>query len=183
MAVTFLTNEDEVRILETVKNTKRNYEHIATLTVAPDADGNLPQNVVFSADKNGNALSLADFFIKAYAGFVDGNKSTLYMTVNGGSAISNGAIGSISTSRRYFNIFFRQETDGCRRVEYTSSSPSDVYFNASTVMEQSRLIPPMDEACKPPITNIKLFTQVPADGTKAWVEGSTFELWGVRANP
>jgi len=156
------------------------YEHIATITVAPDADGSLPQHVIFTADSDGNAFQLSDFVIRAYAAFASGNKSSLYMAVNNDAAISNGAIGSLTTACRYFNIFFRQEADGCQRAEYTSSTPSDTYYNAQSPAEQSRLIPPMHNKHKIPFTKIDLYTLLPADGEKAWVEGSTFELWGVR---
>lgn len=156
------------------------YEKIATITVEADEDGSLPQRVIFSADSEGNAFQLSDFVIRAYAAFVSGNKSTLYMTVNNDLAIANGAIGSLTTVCRYFNIFFRQEADGCQRAEHTSSTPSDFYYNAQAVAEQSRLIPPMHNKLKSPFTKIDLYTLTPADGEKAWVEGSTFELWGVR---
>ena len=63
MAVTFLTNEDEKRILEEVKSSEKVYEKIATITVAPAADGSLPQHVIFSADSEGNPFELTDFII------------------------------------------------------------------------------------------------------------------------
>lgn len=156
------------------------YEHIATITVAPDADGSLPQHVIFTADSEGNSFELTDFFIRAHAGFVSGAQSTLYIDVNKDPAIANGVIGSISTICRYFNIFFRQEAGGMMRAEHTSSTPSDMYYNAQGTIDCSRLIPPMHPYCKPPITKIDLYTLLPAGGEKAWVEGSTFELWGVR---
>jgi len=154
------------------------YEKIATITVEADKDNPLPKYVIFMADSNGKAFYLTEFMIKAYAGFVDGNKSTLYMTVNGNSVIANGAIGSISSSLRSFNVFFRQEKNGYRRVEYTSSMMSDGYYNPQASIESSRLIPPISAVAALPVTNIALYTEL--GDTKAWVEGSTFELWGVR---
>ena len=178
MAVTFLTNEDEARIIAAANSSKKTYQYIATVTVAPDANGNLPQHVILDADKNGKAFELTDFMIKAYAGFVDGAQSTLYMNVNNAGVIVNGTVGSISASCRSFNIYFRQEEGGFRRVEYSSSIGTDTVFNAQTAVEQSRLIPPMSNVAEAPITKIDLFTST---GTsKAWVNGSTFELWGVR---
>ncbi|MBQ8768959.1 MAG: hypothetical protein IJZ15_04880 [Oscillospiraceae bacterium] len=162
-----------------ISERKKSYEHIATITVAPDADGNLPQYVTFSVDSLGSAVELTDFMVKAYAGFADGNQSTLSMKVNGSSVISNGVIGSISTTCRSFNIFFRLEDGGFKRVEYTSSSLSETSYNPQTAIEQSRLIPPISTVADVPITKIEIFTN--AGTTKAWVEGSTFELWGVRA--
>lgn len=212
MKVTFLTNEDETRILsaataesvlfteqaltETQKSQARanigaisladipvsgskTYEKIATVTVAPDADGNLPKHVIFSLDEEGKAFALTDFMIKAYAGFVDGNKSTLYMNVNGSGVIANGAVGSISAVCRYFNIFFRQESNGFKRVEYTNSMMIDSYYNSQASIDNSRLIPPMSTVMTLPVTSVDLYTEL--GDTKAWVNGSTFELWGVRA--
>ncbi|MBQ7817728.1 MAG: hypothetical protein IJ388_02900 [Oscillospiraceae bacterium] len=164
---------------EWISKKEKTYVRIATITVTPDTDGSLPQHVIFSADSNGNAFQLTDFVIRAHAGFVDGNKSTLSMDVNGGdSVISNGPVGSITADRRSFNIFFRQEEDGLKRVEYTSSGSANTAYNAQA-NNISRLIPPMSAIATLPITSIDLYTA--AGDTKAWVEGSTFELWGVRA--
>lgn len=157
----------------------KTYEKIATVAVTPGEDGSLPKHVVFSEDGKGQPFALTDFIIKAYAGFVDGNKSTLYMNVNGHSVIANGAVGSIASSCRSFNIFFRQEEKGFRRVEYTSSMMSDGYYNSQASIESSRLIPPMSTVSALPITNVDLYVEM--GETKAWVDGSTFELWGIRA--
>jgi hypothetical protein len=155
------------------------YEKIATITVAPGEDGSLPKHVIFSSDSSGKSFALTDFMIKAYAGFADGSKSSLYMNVNGNGVITNGGIGSISSGCRGFNIFFRQEDKGFKRVEYTSSALSDGYYNAQTVIENSRLIPPISTMAVLPVTDVDLYTET--GDTKAWVEGSTFELWGIRA--
>ncbi|MBQ6996883.1 MAG: hypothetical protein IJO72_02550 [Oscillospiraceae bacterium] len=212
MKVTFLTNEDETRILsaataesvlfteqaltETQKSQARanigaisladipesgnkTYEKIATITAAPAEDGSLPRYMVFSVDDAGNSFALTDFMVKAYAGFADGNKSTLYMTVNNQAVITNGTVGSISAACRYFNIFYRQEENGFRRVEYTGSAASDAYFNAQCAIDVSRVIPPMSSISSQPVSTISLYTDL--GDTKAWVEGSTFELWGIRA--
>ncbi len=212
MKVTFLTNEDETRILsaataESVLFTEqalteeqklqarenigaicladipvsgsKTYEKIATVTVAPDADGNLPKHVIFSLDQAGKPFALTDFMVKAYAGFADGSKSTLYMNVNGSGVIANGVIGSISTACRSFQIFFRQEENGFKRVEHTSSMMSDGYYNAQSAIEQSRLISPVSAVAALPVTNVDLYTET--GDTKAWTDGSTFELWGIRA--
>ena len=174
---TRLCDHDEWTAWEKVQD-KKNYQLIATATVSADGDGKLPQYVTFEADSAGKTLALTDFIIKANAGFVDGNQSTLYMNINGGGVIVNGAIPSIGTSCRGFNIFFRRESDGCKRVEYTASMVGENIYNAQAAIAGSRLIPPMTAFANAPITKIDLFTQT---GTqKAWVEGSTFQLWGVR---
>ena len=153
----------------------KTYELIATTVVEEDA----PKRIVtFNADSNGNPFELTDFIIRATAGFSDGNASTLYMKVNGSLVIANGAIPSIDTNLRTFNIFFRQEADECRRVEYTASVMGENLYNSQAAIAGSRLIPQMSRAGEPPITRIELFTET---GTiKEWVVGSTFELWGVR---
>lgn len=162
-----------------IGESEKTYEKIATITVTPDANGNLPQHVIFTADSEGNPFELKDFLIHAYAGFVDGAQSTLYMDVNRDSVISNGAVGSIGSICRSFNIFFRLEDAGFKRVEYTSSVGSDIAFNAQATIQQARLIPPTFRIAEPPVTKIDLFTSTGTN--KQWVEGSTFELWGVRA--
>lgn len=212
MEVTFLTNEDESRIIDAANaekvlftpqlltekekfqarenigaisaeevslNSNKTYKKIATLTVAPNADGSLPKHVIFSADDSGNPFALTDFMIKAYAGFVDGNKSTLYMNVNGSGVIANGSVGSISSVCRSFNIFFRREGNGFKRVEYTTSMMSDGYYNSQAAIENSRLIPPTSTVATLPVTSVDLYTEL--GDTKAWVNGSTFELWGIDA--
>lgn len=153
----------------------KTYEHIATIALGEDDSKG---KVTFNIDSNSNPFELTDFIIKATAGFVDGNTSTLYMNVDGAPVIVNGAIPSIDTNLRSFNIFFRQEADECRRVEYTASMTGDNIYNAQTAIAGSRLIPQMSGVGEPPITRIELFTMTGT--TKEWVVGSTFELWGVR---
>ena len=212
MEVTFLTNEDEKRILETATAEsvlfttqvltekqkyqarenigaislkdipaaeEKSYEKIATIIAAPSADGTLPKHMVFSVDDSGKIFALTEFMVNAYAGFVDGNKSALYMDVNNTSIISNGVIGSISSTCRYFNIFYRKEANGFCRAEYTSSAAANTYFDPQTATDVSRVIPPMMPIATQNITRIDLYTEL--GDTKAWVEGSTFELWGIRA--
>ena len=142
-----------------ITNKEKIYEKIATITVAPGADGTLPKHVIFAQDSSGNPFQLTDFLVKAYAGFVDGSKSTLYMNVNGGCVIANGTVGSISSSYRSFNIFFRQEGRGFKRVEYTNSMMADGYFNAQAQIQDSRLIPPTSTVAALPVTSVDLYTE------------------------
>jgi len=157
------------------------YEHIATITVTPDTDGNLPQYVIFSADSDGNPFELTDFIVQARAGFADGNKSGLYMTVNNNKlVIGNSTVSGISTTPRSFTIFCRLENDGSVRVEHTVSGSSTSFYNPANAINESRVIAPavMTGYAVATITKINLYTLT--GDTKAWVEGSTFELWGVR---
>lgn len=157
--------------------TAKTYELIATTTVEEDDP---KDSVTFNIDSNGNPFELTDFIIKATAAFVDGNKSTLYMNVNKELIINNGAIGSIGTAPRTFQIFFRSENDGYKRIEFTNSMINEVHYNPQRIIADSRLVPPMAGLNIDPITEIKLYTLLPSDGAKEWVVGSTFELWGVR---
>lgn len=157
--------------------TAKTYELIATTTVEEDDP---KDSVTFNIDSNGNPFELTDFIIKATAAFVDGNKSTLYMNVNKELIINNGAIGSIGTTPRTFQIFFRSENDGCKRIEFTNSMMNEVHYNPQRIIADSRLVPPMAGLNIDPVTAIKLYTLLPSDGAKEWVVGSTFELWGVR---
>jgi hypothetical protein len=174
--------ESERRAAELVEDAggEKEYELINTITVAADEDGSLPQHVIFSADSEGNAFELTDFIIKAYAGFVDGSKSTLYMKLNGTgrSVLNNGSINSISSSLRGFSIYFQADNTGCKRIEYTASGSGDILYNPALTIQESRLIPPMSDLAYPQITKIDLYTLV--GDNKAWVEGSTFTLYGVR---
>ncbi len=158
----------------------KTYEEIATFTVTADENGTLPQHVVFTLDSQGDSFRLSDFMVKVYGGFVDGNKSSLYMAVNNQLVIANGEIGSIDSSLRGFNIYFRVDNDGFKRAEYTSSLASEQLFNAQANVQGTRIVPPMIDYANPPITKIDLY--IGTGTTKAWVEGSTFTLYGVRTH-
>lgn len=153
------------------------YERIATITVEENSQKSM---VVFNADSSGNPLELTDFIIRANAGFADGSGSTLCMAIDGADVIANGKIPSISNTPRSFNIFFRNEFDGCRRAEYTASTASNgSAYNAQAPIAETRIIPQISGVGEPPISRIELYTRTGA--TQEWVVGSTFELWGVKA--
>lgn len=155
---------------------KKVYELISSVTLEED---DLKGRVTFIEDGNGNPFELTDFIIKVNAGFVDGTQSTLYMNVNGNAVIVNGSVPSISTGLRGFNIYFREEPDGFKRVEYTNSMIGTNIYNAQANIARTQLIPPMAGVANLPITSIALFLGNGA--TNEFVVGSTFELWGVRA--
>lgn len=166
---------------EWISKQKKTYELIATITVAPDADGNLPQHVIFSADSNGEAFALSDFIIKAKAGFVDGSKSTLYMAVNNGNSVfANSAIPGMTAVAERFSVFFRSQEDGCILAAHTNISYSNSLYDPASNIVATRIIAPfnMSNFYGLPVKKVDLYTSL--GDTKAWVEGSTFELWGVR---
>lgn len=159
---------------------KPTYELIGTYTFDPDD----PSKVKINRDSEGDTFELQSFIIKAYAAFVN-KASNLYMTVNNSPVIGNGKISNLAGSLRSFNIFFNEEPDGTMKAQYSASAMSDSYYNAQMPIDNTYLIPPIGNAGpKLPITYIELST---ANGSstdvpvKAWIEGSTFELWGVRA--
>ncbi len=160
--------------------TTKVYEHIATITVAPDEDGSLPQHVIFSADSEGNPFELTDFYVHARAGFTDGTKSSLYMKTNGLSfpVLANASVSFTTTLRSNAILFQHNEIDGFLNVFATESMSSQGVWNSQSNIRKQIVIPPSDTERFLPVTSIDLYTLL--GDNKTWVEGSTFELWGVR---
>ena len=159
---------------------KKVYERIAAITVTATEDGKLPTNIVFTVDGDGNPFELTDFYIHMHAGFTDGNKSSLYMKVSGKSTpvIANASIGFISTPRSS-TVFFRHDaTDGVLTVTATESMVANAVWNSQSSTKKQVMIPPLEAEQFLPVTQIDLYTSL--GDNKTWVEGSTFELWGVR---
>ena len=151
------------------------YELINTITVTPDTDGSLPQYVYITEDSEGNPFELTDFYIKAYAGFTDGNKSTYYVQVNDNNIMMNAPIfndtlrGSITT--------FRHLPDGFIQVTATDDVAQKTWDANSFVSRDLMVIPDVAKKFYP-ATKITLYTLLGTN--KTWLEGSKFELWGVR---
>ncbi len=159
--------------------TTKVYEHIATITVTPDEDGSLPQYVTFSADSEGNAFELTDFYVHAHAGQTDGATSTLYMSVNGNTVLGNASVGFQSASLRSSTVAFRHdESDGFLTILATESMLANGVWNSQSNVKKQVAIPPSDAEPFSPVTKVGLYTLLGTN--KTWVEGSTFELWGVR---
>ena len=169
------SNADVMKLEKRIPKAKT-YELIETI---PIEDGDHLDSVTFYLDNRGESFELTDFVIKVNAGFVDGSQSTLYMNVNGSAVIINGSVPSISTGLRGFNIYFREEPDGFKRVEYTGSMIGTNIYNAQANIARTHLIPPMAGIANLPITSIEL--SLKNGTTNEFVVGSTFELWGVRA--
>lgn len=157
---------------------KPNWEHIATITVTPDADGSLPTKVVFSADNNNEAFALTSFYIFSYAGFTDAD-STLYINVGNRGVITN-CSNLKHTSLRYNSILYRQMPDGCIEVAVSQSGSGASKFNAQSPMGYQNIITPISENYEQyaEVKSITLYTGLGAN--KTWLDGSTFELYGVR---
>lgn len=159
------------------------YEHIATMTVVDDGVGPMPQHVIFSTDSAGQPFELTDFIVYCRAGFVDGGKSTLYIDITpvgeskSVNVMQNIAVGSMSSSLRNFNVYFTKYDNGYHDIKVTDSVGADSKFNSGATTSRILTIPP-NVLSGEPISAVDLWTWT---GTNmAWVEGSTFELWGVR---
>ena len=157
---------------------KPNWEHIATITVTPDADGSLPTKIIFSADANNEAFALTSFYIFSHAGFTDAD-STLYINVGKRGVITN-CSNLKHTSLRYNSILYRQMPDGCIEVAVSQSGAGSNKFNAQSPMGYQNIITPISENYVDylEVNSVTLYTGLGAN--KTWLNGSTFELYGVR---
>ena len=156
----------------------KNWEHIATITVAPNENGELPQKVIFEVDSDGNPFELTDFYIFMYAGFTDAD-STLYVQVNNESVIAN-CSNVKHTTLRYNSLHYRQMPDGYIAVSVTQSAAGPAKYNAQSPIGYNNLISPVFERYSN-FTNVQKILLYTSLGTnKTWLEGSTFELYGVR---
>ena len=123
---------------------------------------------------------MTDFIIRANATFVDYSKSTLYIAANLGEYIFvNSKVSGMTAEIKPFTVFVRREPDGCIRAEHTDVTNPNVFYDPSAAIKGSQLIAPMSGLPFNTFTKIDLFTLL--GDTKAWADGSTFELWGVRA--
>ncbi len=153
------------------------YEEIATITVEADTDGSLPQYVIFSADSEGNAFELTDFYIEAHATFTDGASGTLFVDINDAAVTGNISSMSLNTTLRRFAIYFGEENSGCASLRVMSST-SGTLPNSQTAMCRQNILPPTYVDYVLPAKKIELYT---ATGTsKTWMAGSAFTLYGVR---
>ena len=170
--------------LATVGDAPKNYEKIATITVSPDTDGKLPTSIVFSADTSGKAFELTDFYIKGLIGATDGSSAKAVINVNGKAAFGGYTFGSTlnATSLRswYMQWINLGENNGALCIAPAgtlSATKLPTASNANFQTLSGGLILPSFEGYVP----IKNITIILSAGTaKTWIEGSTFELWGVR---
>lgn len=157
-------------------NTIKEYEKINTITVSADENGNLPKWVEFSKDSNENPFELDSFYVITKAGFTDGTSSTYYVKVNGNYLTQN--IPNIyNNSLRGSVTAFRHQTD--EFIEFSVSAPlNDTWgYNPNGYLSRQLLVTP-DKAEFYPVKKIALGTLTGTN--KTWLEGSKFELWGVR---
>lgn len=168
--------------------TPKKWEHIATITVAPNAAGELPTAVLFSTDSDGNAFELTDFYVRMLVGATDGSSATF--GVNGknadGLSYTLGGLYSVglqATLRRTYLQYIYDRVSGYGRVDVlpTLASTTD-YPNANVNDGRGTVVIPTYayQYNQKPL-NLRTVNIYMQGGTsKTWIEGSTFELYGVR---
>ena len=157
------------------------YELINTITVTPDTDGSLPRYVTFTLDKDGTPFELESFYVNIKAGFTDGGSSTLYMSVNGTNVLGNVSVQFKNTELRKTSVHYRQSADGYIDIDLPagSTTPTEATcWSGQLHVKYGVTIPPQDTKNLKTVTKVTLFTLVGAN--KTWIDGSKFELWGVR---
>lgn len=170
--------------VEETKVTPHEWEHMGAITVAPDENGNLPTNIIFSKDMNGNPLELDGFYIVAKAGATDGASARVLVYVSSNTQNNIPLIGTLSlglqTSLRRFYVQFIKNKEwqyGDTTVTSTIAANASIP-NANIADLFKSVVPPYAYKNVDVIKKIELTFN---SGTaKTWVEGSTFELYGVR---
>ncbi len=166
--------------LKTVTVDGVEYELTNTITVKPDIDGRLPQQVNFTLDKDGKPFELKSFYVNIAAGFTDGSTSTLYANINDVLVLMAAQVNFTNNTLRRTCLRFRKLFDGfidCN-VSYSASHTVTTYWNGQADIARQLFIPPSNTKTFEPITKVSLYTLVGTD--KTWIDGSRFELWGVR---
>ena len=170
--------------VEETKVTPYEWEHMGTITVAPDENGNLPTNIVFSKDMNGNPLELDAFYINATAGATDGNSARVTVEVGTDKSTSMGVIGTMSLNlqaslRRFYVQFVKHKEWKYAEAEAMSSiATTTIYPNGSVSSTARQITPPYSYENLNTIKKVTLRLNVGTE--KTWIAGSTFKLYGVR---
>lgn len=165
----------------------KTFEKIATMTVSPDADGSLPREIIFSLDSEGNSFKLTDFYVKCNFGLSGGTEQTLWIVVNDGTILMAnfkllGKISATTLRPWYFRYVSYGENMG--GVTEAPEGVETYYPNGSYYKTLITSCPFDHVAFTHPyhISTIKKIKfgcyTMPYDGT--FIDGSTFELWGVR---
>lgn len=157
---------------------QKQYELINTITVTPDTDGSLPTDVIISTDSEGNTFELTDFYINITAGFTTGSNNGLYMYLNvlNEAALMNAPVNFNNTLRKV-RVIYKRLSDGWLSVSTTGSGAATTWYNNPQIGIAKEIISTPTEAEKYiPATKIRLHGL----NKPTWLEGSTFELWGVR---
>ena len=175
-----LTSKADKSDLDSINNIlNKNFELIATQTVAPDTDGSLPNAIEFVLDEG-----LTDFYLLTTTKITA--SSPLRLAINNVNMWGNGTVTGLNsttnTSMYYWDIQYLSFGEGkggvisAPKQSSTIRSPQgnfyddySVYVPATNILDKKANI---DN-----ITKIKL--SLITSGV-TYVKGSTFELWGVK---
>lgn len=158
------------------KTAPKVFEKIATYTVTPDADGNLPNKIIINKDDNGNAFRLSDAYCEVLFGFTVTN-SKFYITANGtGSVLGNGSWGFTNTLRKWnFRVdSYGEGNGGLITAPGGSTIANGSYPNANMSTMSGQPIPVGKTVTVADLQFVINTTN------STFIEGSTITLWGVR---
>ena len=162
----------------TEETLQKNYELIATIKVTPDVDGNLPTSIIFTEDSNGYPFELTDFFLVMTAGCTDGNTG-LYLNANNSTVMGNVTVGFKSDGLRVSTFYFNCNKD-IITVSVSTSNAAPYWYSNQLGMVRTLNIPLKAPTAYNlfPVTTVSV--SAPLGNAKTWIDGSNFELWGVR---
>lgn len=171
--------------LSSVGEAPKNYELIATITVSPDENGTLPTSIIFSADSNGNNFELTDFYVRASLGATDGTSARVAFLVNGnyvsGTYSFSSTLSATTLKQWYMQWINFGGNNGAvllmpnQTVGNSSAYPQNSTSNTS-VLNGGLILPSFSKYF--PVKKIEI--RITAGTQKTFIEGSKFELWGVR---
>lgn len=169
--VDYYTEEEKTELIDEIiplVNEREKIELIASVTVSPDTDGTLPRSVVISKDADGNEFSLSEFRLVCKIGSSGDNTK---ITVTTPSWVFNGISFTFSNTLR--NWFVTYVSFG--KLGGLAYAPSDSMGSAFPSPNITSIkVQPFPSRTR----HSKITISVPSGYT--FIDGSTFELWGVR---
>ena len=178
-----LSTKADIADLDSINSLiNKNFELIATQTVSPDTDGSLPNAIEFTVDDNGEPFELTDFFLLANTQIT--GSSTVFLIINDIRFWGNATISGLSASnpKYYWNIqyvSFGEDNGGvisAPKQAHVHRAPQGNFYD-----DYSVYVPPAEIFDKTKtLNNIKKIQPILLKGAVTFVEGSTFELWGVK---
>lgn len=185
--IDYWTDADKAEIISEITTEDNvNWELINTITVTPDADGSLPQSIIFSEDSEGNPLELDAFYINAVAGATDGSAARVSVTIETDAKKDGlGIIGNMnlslqdSSTRRFYVQFVKNKEWRYAEASAMSSIVSTLNYPSGNIASTPRqVIPPYSYDKVDTIKKVEV--KIIVGTAKTWIAGSTFELYGVR---
>lgn len=154
------------------------FEEIATITVTPDDNGDLPTKISITKDKDGNSFNLSDVYCETLIGMTDYSKGRFYVLAGGLTLIGNAYLDLRNETLRKWCFRYDSFGDGnggiCTApgaaIATTAQLPS---ANNSNLYGQ-----PIPAGKEININKVEFIGQV--GEPKTFMEGTTITLWGVR---